>query len=687
MLHRAEGATVAAIAGLLVLAAAVLPALAAFPAGVTAEAIGEAGGHLVISELQTGGAGASDEFVELYNPTAAALPLEGLELVYVTATGTTVTRKVAWALGAETIPTGAHLLIANDAGIYAGIGDVTYSGGVASTGGAWALRIQGASTSVDAVGWGTATAWLESHAAPAPAPGSSLERLPGGDAGSGQDSGDNAADFVLNTVPAPQNAAAAPIGTPAATSSTTPSSTPTAVPSAPPTGTPIGTASDLPTPTVAPPSPTTASPTASPTATPLPTATPVPTPSPITIAAARALADGAEVTIRGFALTDSAFADGGGYLTDATGGVAVLMSSGTFARSTELIVRGTVDDRYAQRTIRAEASGLELIGTGVDPTPLPATTGGIGEPVEGRLVEVSGTVGGGQTSLSGGLAVQLDDGSGEVRIFVPDATGIDATAWSSGTRLYLRGVVGQRDSSGSGTAGYRVQPRDPTDLLSVSPPATPTPSPTPTAGGSATTVPTASASATPTAAPPVPLVTIARARAAGSGARLRVRGVVTLPSGLVEVGSAVVQDGSAGILIRLSGDAGTLRRGDLVELTGARSTKSGMASLRVTAPPVRLGRAADPAAPRSATGRAGEPNEARLITVRGAIGGRVTRSRAGTLAFDVDDGSGPLHVVIREGNRDPGGQARRRRVDRGPRRPRTGDDGEPATPRLPPVAA
>ena len=57
-------------------------------------------GHLVVSEVMTGGASASDEFIELYNPTPATQPLEGLEVVYVTSTGATVTRKAAWAAGA-----------------------------------------------------------------------------------------------------------------------------------------------------------------------------------------------------------------------------------------------------------------------------------------------------------------------------------------------------------------------------------------------------------------------------------------------------------------------------------------------------------------------------------------------------------------------------------------------------------
>ena len=30
--------------------------------------------HLVVSEVVTGGVSASDEFIEIYNPTAAALP-------------------------------------------------------------------------------------------------------------------------------------------------------------------------------------------------------------------------------------------------------------------------------------------------------------------------------------------------------------------------------------------------------------------------------------------------------------------------------------------------------------------------------------------------------------------------------------------------------------------------------------
>ena len=79
--------------------------------------------HLLVSEVMTGGTSASDELIELYNPSAAALPLEGLEVIYVTATGGTTTRKASWAAGAGSLPSGAHLLIANAAGAFAGIAD------------------------------------------------------------------------------------------------------------------------------------------------------------------------------------------------------------------------------------------------------------------------------------------------------------------------------------------------------------------------------------------------------------------------------------------------------------------------------------------------------------------------------------------------------------------------------------
>src|SRR5205823_1902683 len=137
------------------------------------------------------------------------------------------------------------------AGLYAPMADTTYANGLAATGGSVALRILGATTAIDAVGWGNATStWLEGTPAPAPPAASSLERLPGGSAGSGQDTNDNSIDFVVRAVPEPQNAGSAPIPSPSSSASSTPRGTPSPsdTPSPSGSGTPGASATPSPTP-------------------------------------------------------------------------------------------------------------------------------------------------------------------------------------------------------------------------------------------------------------------------------------------------------------------------------------------------------------------------------------------------------------------------------------------------------
>jgi len=252
---------------------------------------------LLISEVQTGGASASDEFVEVTNGGTTTADLNGLEIVYVTATGGTVTRKASWSTTRPLSP-GQHLFIANSSGIYASIADAQYSGGLADTGGSVVLRQMGG-TPIDAVGWGAATnTFVEGSSAVAPAARSSIERRPGGASGNGTDTNDNSADWFVQAAPNPQNLAAppAPAPTPSPTTTPTPSAsaTPTPEPSATPTATPTPepSATPAPTPTTEPsatpnpsplpdPSPTvtpTPEPTSKPTPTPEPTPSPGPTP-------------------------------------------------------------------------------------------------------------------------------------------------------------------------------------------------------------------------------------------------------------------------------------------------------------------------------------------------------------------------------------------------------------------------
>ena len=604
--HRSAGNAAFAI----LLAMTLLAAIGLPPASVRAD---EPPDHLVVSEVVTGGASASDEFIEIYNPTAAALPLEGLELIYVTASGATISRRAAWALGTPELGPGRHLLVANELGAYAGIADALYASGMASTGGSVALRIQGAGQALDAVGWGSAASlWIEGRPAPAPPAGSSLERLPGGSSGSTSDTDDNLADFAIRIVPEPQNAGSAAVPDPGATPP-------------PPSPTPAQTVEPTTTPTQAPTSEPTPEPTVAPTG---PGATP--------IATARGLPDGTVVTLEATALTASDFTDGGGFVADETGGIAVLATGTTFVRGDRLRLVGTLDDRFSQRTLRVDASGLTTLGMGGEPSPVVVRTGAIAEDVEGELVRVQGDLVGSPSMLTAGLAFDLDDGSGPARLIVATASGIDVAAWGAGTRVELVGVVGQRDSTGSGTTGYRVHPRDTQDVLSVGGP----PSPTPLPSASDSPEPTS------TAEPPEDVLTIAEARELPKNARARVRGTVTMAPGVVDPTTAVLQDASAAIVLRIGDEVGPLALGEVVQVDGIRSTKGGMETLRVALPPVKLGHAPGPTPQATKTGDAGEALEARLVVVRGALVASARRGSSGSVTFEVNDGSGPLRVSV-----------------------------------------
>lgn len=143
-----------------------------------------------VNELQTAGAnGASDEFIELYNPCSAPVAMTNAVIVYRASTSN-LDAFAFWTFKTETIAAGGHFLLANTS--YAGTSDAKpfLQGGMAATGGAIALKL--GAVVVDSVGWGTATnAYVETLAVGAPASGQSAARKP-----DGTDTHDNAVDFV-----------------------------------------------------------------------------------------------------------------------------------------------------------------------------------------------------------------------------------------------------------------------------------------------------------------------------------------------------------------------------------------------------------------------------------------------------------------------------------------------------------
>jgi hypothetical protein len=683
---------------------------------------------LLVSEVQTGGASASDEFAEITNVGPTAIDLAGLEIVYATSSGSTVTRKASWASSTLLGP-GRHLFVANAAGVYAGLGDATYSGGFAATGGAIAIRVIGGAT-IDAIGWGDATnALVEGAPATAPAAGSSLERRPGGLDGNTTDSNENALDWFAQSSPNPQSLAAPPVPAPTATATPAPSPTPlasasptpgpTPPPSVQPTDTPTPTSS--PTPTVAP------TPTAAPTATPEPPATPTapiptavptiaptpdPTPAPtaaptpsigpsIPIIDARGLPLGTRVRVTGVLTTHLGALEAGrkAFIQDDTAGIAIYLDIAVVDQvpaDTLVTVSGTVDERFAERTLRVSLVDLVVLGEMQRPPPWFQQTGQILEASEGYRVFVTGVTVGSPTELADGLGLLVDDGTGAVRVIVgPQALG--GLSVPSGTSVVAVGPVGQRDSTGTGLAGYRVHVTEESDFGLIAPPSpspspvpTPTPTPQPSVHPTATPAPTPAptstpappsptpaptgtptptASPTPTRTPaptstpgptptatprptPPPTLTILEAQGAPVGAVVSVAGVVTAEAGRLGVPPLIaIADGTGGIAVRVPEGVAPPARGATVLVRGALADPYGQLELRPAASGFAVtGQGSLPAPVRLAAAELGEASEGRLVEITGTV---LTNPKAGTngdLSIDLRDAAGTSFRVVTDGS-------------------------------------
>ena len=364
----------------------------------------------------------------------------GLEVVYATSTGSTVTRKATWTAPTILDP-GRRILIANAAGAYGALADATYSGGFAATGGAVALRAVGGAA-IDAVGWGDATNGVRRGQRGPGAGGRIQPRASPGRirAGNGTDSNDN----VVRLVRAGDAIAAGPrvaAGTgsgrrhqrrlPAARRRRPP---------LPPTPTPAAADRDadrrrlrhsihpghrpLSRPDPTPPTP-------APHTTPRPTAPPHADAYPHRASSRRERPDDARrrtVTIEGVLTTAlGALESGhGGFVQDVSGGIALYLDDAVreLAGGSTITVEGSLSNRYSQRTLRVS----EESGRVPEPTsrcdcfsrPEPRAEAyrrprGCRPPAPRRLRP---------TSWRMGSAITIDDGSGRSGTVIgPDALG------------------------------------------------------------------------------------------------------------------------------------------------------------------------------------------------------------------------------------------------------------------------
>ena len=605
---------------------------------------------LLLAEVVTGGASASDEFVEVTNSGPAPADLYGLELVYATSSGSTVTRKATWAAHLLLGP-GRHLLLANVAGAYAGLADATWSGGLAATGGAVALRVVSGAV-IDAVGWGDATnSFVEGTATAAPPARSSIERRPGGPSGNVTDTNDNLLDWFVQPTPGPQDLASDPIPSPEPSAVPSPSPDPTVPPSAEPsptatldvtptpgpTTTPAPSATPDPSPTPAPtatadpsppsspivdptitPEPTpdvtpTPEPTPTPTATPTPTPTPTPTDAqPIAIAIARGLQDGEIVTLEGVLTTALGATEvgRGAFIQDASAGIGLYLDQppgAPLARGALVRMTGILGTRYDQRVLRVDVADIRTVGAAQLPTAVRLATGDATEAYEGIRVDVSGTVAGSPSVVTDGLSLSVDDGSGSVRVIVSSAAVPEGLA--SGATIRVVGPLGQRAASSAG-GGYRVFATESGDLAVVaaepSPSLAPTQSPSPEPTATPTPEPTATPTPLPTesigpspsrTASPAPSATpgptgsagpgtilVREARALPPGTRVHVSGIVTGEPGRFRDGALLaIQDGDAGIFVRLAASGLSIDRGRRIELAGVLAAPYGQLEIRAAA--------------------------------------------------------------------------------------------------------
>lgn len=154
---------------------------------------------VVINELMSDGASASDEFVELYNPGTCAVALAGWTLKYESASGGAGSAGYVF-VAADSIAAKGYFLLAS--GAVSGTKDGTWISGMAAAAGQVAL-LDDKSVMIDAVGYGTITggSYHEKTSAPAPVSGGSIGRIP-----NGTDSDSNSADFKKIASPTPRAA-------------------------------------------------------------------------------------------------------------------------------------------------------------------------------------------------------------------------------------------------------------------------------------------------------------------------------------------------------------------------------------------------------------------------------------------------------------------------------------------------
>ena len=171
----------------------------------------------------------------------------------------------------------------------------------------------------------------------------------------------------------------------------------------------------------------------------------------ISIADARDLPLGTVVTIDGSvtvasgAFSSSTF-DQGFAIQDRTGGIYVSTPDNLgFAPRQQVRVTGTLADTVLPGLlVLVDVTATKAHGSGPKVQPLPVATGDVNEDTEGSIVRITGTITQPIVNdLPFGFIIVVNDGSGEINVFVCASTGIDVSGLSPGQTIEVTGFSGQ----------------------------------------------------------------------------------------------------------------------------------------------------------------------------------------------------------------------------------------------------
>jgi hypothetical protein len=186
----------------------------------------------------------------------------------------------------------------------------------------------------------------------------------------------------------------------------------------------------------------------------------------VSIARARTLPLGTVVTLDGTATTpsgafESSFFDKGFAIQDRGAGIYVSVATDLGVRPRDRVrVTGTLRDSFGLRIlVPADPAAVRFCGRGDAIRAARLATGAVGETTEGLLVSVVATVTRPpESDLPYGFKFFVDDGSGELTIFVNTQTGIDLTGLTAGRAVRVTGFSSQFDTH------YEIDPRFPADV-------------------------------------------------------------------------------------------------------------------------------------------------------------------------------------------------------------------------------